>query len=76
MKERFLDNLDNEEEKEFLPAVDLENINVTDKVDTVTAEKADRSTELKKHRFVNYNAHPSSHQLKTCSHTPLVAMSS
>ena len=33
---------------EFLPAVDLEKVNVTDKVDTVTVENADRSTEVKK----------------------------
>ena len=53
-----------EKENKFL---DLENANVTDKVHTVTVEKADRSTEVNKHRFVNYSAHPSSYQFKTCS---------
>ena len=42
-------DLDNEEENEFLAAVDLENVNVTDKVDTATVEKADKSTEVNKH---------------------------
>ena len=54
MEEYFLYNLDNEEENKFLFAVDLENANVINKVDTVTAEKADISTEVNKHRFVNY----------------------
>ena len=63
--------MDNEEENEFLAVVDLVNVNVTDKVDTATVEKADRSTELNKHRFVNksYNAHPSSYLLEACSYT-------
>ena len=44
----------NEEENELLAAVDLENVDVTNKVDTVTAvETADRSTEVNKHGFVN-----------------------
>ena len=39
--------------KKFLAAVDLENVNVPKKVDTVTVEKAERSIEVNKHRFVN-----------------------
>ena len=44
-----------ERANEFLGTVyvDLENVNVTDKVDTVTIEKADQSTEVNKHKFVN-----------------------
>ena len=38
----FRYHLDNEEENGFLAAVDLENVNVTLKVDTVIIEKADR----------------------------------
>ena len=53
MDEYFLYDLENEEENEFLAAVDLEAVNVTDKVGKVTVEKADRSTEVNKHRFVN-----------------------
>ena len=45
--------MDNKEENEFLAAVDLENVNVSDEVDTVTVKKADRSTEVNKDRFVN-----------------------
>ena len=66
---RIFSELENEEENEFLAAVDLEAVNVTDKV---TVEKADRSNEVNKHRFVNqtpelsYNAHPSSYQFKAC----------
>ena len=41
----------NEVEKDFLAAVDLENVNATDKVDRVTVEKADRSTEVNKHAY-------------------------
>ena len=48
MEQCFLCSLDNEEDHEFLAAVDLENVNVTDEVDTVTVEKADRSTEVNK----------------------------
>ena len=48
----FLYDLDNEEENEFFAAVDLGNVNVSDKVYTVTVEKANRSTEVNKHRFV------------------------
>ena len=62
--------MDNEEENEFLAALDLENVNVSDKVDTVTVEKP-TSTEVNKgfvnKRLKNYNAHPSSYQLKACS---------
>ena len=39
--------------REFLAAIDLETVDVTNKDDTVTIEKADRGTEVKKHRFVN-----------------------
>ena len=46
MEECFLYNLDNEEEKEFVSAVDFENVNATDEVDTVTVGKADRSSEV------------------------------
>ena len=53
IEEYFLYDLDNEEEKQFLPAVDLMAVNVTDKVDKVTVEKANKSTEVNKHRFVN-----------------------
>ena len=48
----FLYDLDNEEENEFFAAADLGNVNVSDKVYTVTVEKANRSTEINKHRFV------------------------
>ena len=70
---RIFSELENEEENEFLAAVDLEAVNVTDKVDKATVEKADRSNEVNKHRFVNqtpelsYNAHPSSYQFKATS---------
>ena len=70
MEEYFLYNLDNEEENKFLIAVDLENANVIDKVETVTVEKTDRSTEVNKHRFVNYSAHPS-----TLRGEPLLSLS-
>ena len=53
IEEYFLYDLDHEEEKQFLAAVDLMAVNVTDKVDTVTVEKANKSTEVNKHRFVN-----------------------
>ena len=53
MEECFLYDLDNEEENEFLAALELENVNVTDKVVTGTVEKADTSTEVNKQRFVN-----------------------
>ena len=67
MEEYFLYNLDDEEENKFLIAVDLENANVIDKVETVTVEKTYISTEVNKHRFVNYSTHPSSYQLKAYS---------
>ena len=35
----FFYDLDNEEENEFLAALDLENVNVSDEVDTVTVKK-------------------------------------
>ena len=58
LEEYFLYDLENEEENEFLAAVDLEAVNVTDKADKVTVEKADRSTEVNKHRFVNQTPEP------------------
>ena len=68
LEEYFLHDLDNEEENEFLAAVDLENVNVTDKVDTVIVDNADRSTEVNKRILrTRFNVHPSSHQLKACS---------
>ena len=42
--------MENEKENKFLVAVDLKAVNVTDKVDIVAAEKADRSTGVNKHR--------------------------
>lgn len=36
--------MDKEEENEFLATVDPENVKVTDKVETVTVEKANKST--------------------------------
>ena len=52
MEENFLYGLDNEQENVFLAAVrvDFENVIITDKVDTVTVEKADGSTEVNIHR--------------------------
>ena len=72
LQENFLYDLENEKENEFLAAVDHEAVNITDKVDKVTVEKAHRITEVNKHRFVNqtpqlsYNAHPSSYPFKAC----------
>ena len=59
MEENFLYGLDNEQENVFLPAVDFENVIITDKVDTVTVEKADGSTEVNIHRFVSPHARES-----------------
>ena len=39
MEEYFLNALYNEYENKFLAAVGLENVNVTDKIDTMTVEK-------------------------------------
>ena len=39
LEDYFFYDLDNEEENEFLAALDLENVNVSDKVDTVTVKK-------------------------------------
>ena len=46
--DHFRYDWDSEEENKFLAAVDLEAVNITDKVDKVTVEKADRSTEVNK----------------------------
>ena len=55
----FLHDLDNEEENEcFVAAIDLEAVNVTDKVDNVTVDKAYQSTEVNKHE-VGRNTRPS-----------------
>ena len=43
MEVYFLYDLDNEEKNEFLVATDLENVNVTDTVDTVIVEKANEA---------------------------------
>ena len=40
--------MNNEEEKRCIAAVDLEAVNVTDKVDKVAVDKADKSTEVNK----------------------------
>lgn len=45
--------MENEEENKFLAAEDFENVKLTDKVDTAAVEKANRSTEVNKHRFMN-----------------------
>ena len=55
----FLHDLNNEEENEcFIAAVDLEAVNVTDKVDNVTVDKAYQSTEVNKQE-VGRNTRPS-----------------
>ena len=61
--------MDHAEENESLAAVDLVNVNITDKVDTVTVEIGDRSTEVNIRRLANksYDAHPSSYLLEACS---------
>ena len=45
--------MDNDEGNEFLAAVGLENVNVTDKVMTVTVEEFHIIPEVNKDRFVN-----------------------
>lgn len=40
-------------EKDFA-ALDIEDVHVTNNGDTGTIQKADRSTELNKHKFVNF----------------------
>ena len=47
MEESFLYNSDKDKENKWLPAVDLEIVNVTDKVDTVTVEKANAMPQWK-----------------------------
>ena len=55
----FLYDLDNENEgNEFIAVVDRKAVNVIDDVDEVTAEKADKSTEENKQRFVNQSNAP------------------
>ena len=54
----FLYDLNNEEENEFLAALDLEAVNVADIVDEVTVEEADKGTEANEHRFVNQPQEP------------------
>ena len=55
----FLCDLDNENEgNEFIAVVDLEAVNVIDEVDKVRVEKADKSTEANKLRFVNQSNAP------------------
>ena len=39
LEDYFFYDLDNEEENEFLAALDLENVNVSDEIDTVTVKK-------------------------------------
>ena len=39
LEDYFFCDLDNEEENEFLAALDVENVNVSDEVDTVTVKK-------------------------------------
>ena len=43
----FLYNLDKDEENKWLPAVDLEIVNVTDKVDSVTFKKVNAMPQCK-----------------------------
>ena len=53
LDEHFLYDLDNEDENEFLAAVDLDTVNATNQVDKVTVEKANKSNEVTKQRFKN-----------------------
>ena len=53
LEDYFLYDLDYEGENKFFAAVDLEILNVSEKVDTLTVERADRSTEVHKHRLLN-----------------------
>ena len=46
----FLYDMDNDEENKFLAVVDLETVNVTDKI---TVAEADKSTEVNKQRIIN-----------------------
>ena len=39
LEDYFFYDLDNEEENKFLAALDLENVNVSDEIDTVTVKK-------------------------------------
>ena len=51
--------MDNENEgNEFIAVVDLEAVNVIDEVDKVRVEKADKSTEANKLKFVNQSNAP------------------
>lgn len=60
----FLYDLNNEEENEFLAALDLEAVNVADIVHGVTAEEADKRTEANEHRFVNQPQEPERSSVK------------
>ena len=51
LDEHFLYDLDNEDENEFLAAVDLDTVNATNQVDKVTVEEANKSNEVTKQRF-------------------------
>ena len=48
LDEHFLYDLGNEDENEFLAAVDLETVNATNQVDKVTVRKANKSNEVTK----------------------------
>ena len=51
LEDYFLYDLGNEEENEFFAAVDLENVNVSDKVDRF--QKPTEAPKVNKYRFVN-----------------------
>ena len=51
LDEHFLYDLDNEDENEFLAAVDLDTVNATNQDDKVTVEEANKSNEVTKQRF-------------------------
>ena len=53
LDEHFLYDLDNEDENEFLAAVDLDTVNATNQDDKVTVEEANKSNEVTKQRFKN-----------------------
>ena len=53
LDEHFLYDLDNEDENEYLAAVDLETVNATKQIEKVTLEKANKSSEVHKQRFKN-----------------------
>ena len=55
LEEYFFYGLENEEEHEFLGAVDLETVSVIDEVDKITVEKVEKKkrSELNNYRFVH-----------------------